>query len=83
MVEWTVYARNDLKRESSELIVLSSSHSKQLFFRHAIRPHYICGALCTDNGGTSFKSNVGNIQNVVEMSVSHENKICPLNVCDD
>jgi hypothetical protein len=69
-----------LREKRLELIVFSSSHGNQLLFRHSVGTQHIFGALGADHGGAGFEGDVRNVQDVVVMSVSDENKICPLNV---
>jgi hypothetical protein len=80
VVQRAMNAGNDFEGKRAELVVLSATYGNQLSFRHAVGPHDIFGTLGTDHRGARFEGDVGNVQDVVVMSVSDEDKICSLNV---
>jgi hypothetical protein len=67
---------------TSELpgVVFPSPNSNQLLFRYTVGPHHIFGALRANDCGASLKCNVRHIQYVIEVRMSYEDEVCPLNM---
>ena len=59
VVQRAVNAGNDFEGKGAELVVLSATNRNQLFFRYAVGPHHIFGALGANHCGASFESDVG------------------------
>src|SRR6266481_5565164 len=77
MVQRTMEAGDDSQRKNAKLVILTTAHGYQLFFRNAVGPCHIFRAFRADHYGMGPQRDTRNIQYMIVVRVCDQDIVCP------